>query len=88
MRCFCPSPQVSATHSPSRCPPPRDNCYLGTELEVLRATRCANGMESLVSMLGSLQCISKVTDLREQLMTSYNHEARRGQGTQGLCARN
>ena len=69
-------------------PPPRDNCYLGTELEVLRATRCANGMESLVSMLGGLQCISKVTDLREQLMTSYNHEARRGQGTQGLCARN
>lgn len=54
----------------------RDNCYLGTEFEVLRATRRDDGMEGLVGILGGLQCVSKVTDLREQLVTSYNHEAR------------
>ncbi|CAI9166059.1 unnamed protein product [Rangifer tarandus platyrhynchus] len=55
----------------------RDNCYLGTELEVLRATRRDDGMEGLVGILGGLQHVSKVTDLREQFVTSYNHEASR-----------
>lgn len=77
--------EASALH-PSLVPPTllltacRDNCYLGTEPEVLRAMRRANGMEGLVSMLGGLQHVSKVTDLREQLVTSYNNEVRRGQG--------
>lgn len=43
---------------------------------MLRATRRDDGMEGLVGILGGLQCVSKVTDLREQLVTSYNHEAR------------
>lgn len=83
--------EASALH-PSLVPPTllltacRDNCYLGTEPEVLRAMRRANGMEGLVSTLGGLQHVSKVTDLREQLVTSYNHEVRRDQGIQGLCA--
>ena len=77
--------EASALH-PSLVPPTlllpacRDNWYLGTEPEVLRAMRRATGMEGLVSMLGGLQHVSKVTDLREQLVTSYNHEVRRGQG--------
>ena len=43
-------------------------------------------MEGLVGILGGLQCVSKVTDLREQLVTSYNHEARlRSGGTRLVC---
>lgn len=44
----CPSsvlsPRADATHSPS-CFPLRDDFDLGTELQVLRGTRLANGME-------------------------------------------
>ncbi|CAN0281375.1 unnamed protein product [Rangifer tarandus platyrhynchus] len=80
---------VDGSGGPAQTPPPRpllspkglklqarDNCYLGTELEVLRATRRDDGMEGLVGILGGLQHVSKVTDLREQFVTSYNHEAR------------